>query len=162
MNLSKKIVLLGHFGVGKTSLIRRFVDNAFSEDYLVTVGVHIKKKEVTIKDTTFNLIIWDVEGNTSIEKARSSYLLGTHGFFYVFDVTRPETYENLTEELKYLDSHFPNVPYTLVGNKYDLIENENLEDFFAQQTLFKNCKFTSAKTGNNVEEIFTSLASKLL
>ena len=162
MNLSKKIVLLGHFGVGKTSLIRRFVDSAFSEDYLVTVGVHIKKKEVVVNGTTFNLIIWDVEGNTSIEKARSSYLLGTHGFFYVFDVSRPETFENLAEELKYLEENFPGIPYTLIGNKYDLIENDTSQDYFTQHHIFKNCKFTSAKTGNNVEEVFISLASKLL
>ena len=63
----KKIVLLGHFGVGKTSLVRRYIDSAFSEDYLVTVGVHVKKKDVVVNDEPVTLIIWDIEGNNSIE-----------------------------------------------------------------------------------------------
>ncbi|MEM7185395.1 MAG: GTP-binding protein, partial [Bacteroidota bacterium] len=58
MSLPKKVVLLGHFGVGKTSLLRRFVDEAFSEDYLVTVGVHVKKKAITINEQEVSLIIW--------------------------------------------------------------------------------------------------------
>ena len=102
MSHPKKVVLLGHFGVGKTSLLRRFVEATFSEDYMVTVGVHVKKKEVIIDKEPLTLIIWDIEGNTSIEKARNSYLIGTNGFIYVFDVTRPETYENISKELDYL------------------------------------------------------------
>lgn len=73
MAQTKKIVILGHFGVGKTSLIRRYVDSAFSEDYLVTVGVHVKKKEIDLHDEKVTLIIWDIEGNTAIDKARKSY-----------------------------------------------------------------------------------------
>ena len=68
MNDTKKIVLVGHFGVGKSSLIRRFVKNSFSEDYLVTIGVHILKKEIDINNQQVNLIIWDVEGKENIEK----------------------------------------------------------------------------------------------
>ncbi|MBL4664008.1 MAG: GTP-binding protein [Flavobacteriaceae bacterium] len=157
----KKIVLLGHFGVGKTSLLRRFVDEAFSEDYLVTVGVHVKKKEVLINDQPMTLIIWDIEGNTSIKKARESYLIGTHGFVYVFDITRPETYENLNDELAYLRKHFEEVPVCLVGNKADLFTSEFTESFF-KDTSFENCFFTSAKSGNNVETIFSDIGIKML
>ncbi len=159
MAQSKKIVLLGHFGVGKTSLLRRYVDDAFNEDYLVTVGVHVKKKEITLDNETITLIIWDIEGNTSIDKARQSYLLGTHGFVYVFDITRPETYENLESEFSYLNENFPDVPISLAGNKADLFDSEFTKSFF-KDPHFENCHFTSAKTGDTVDALFRDIAAK--
>ncbi|MDC8006009.1 GTP-binding protein [Aureisphaera galaxeae] len=159
MAQTKKIVLLGHFGVGKTSLLRRYVDDAFNEDYLVTVGVHVKKKDISLENETVTLIIWDIEGNTSIDKARKSYLLGTHGFVYVFDVTRPETYEQLESEFSYLTEKFPNVPVSLAGNKADLFDSEFTKSFF-KDPIFENCFFTSAKTGNTVEDLFKDIAVK--
>ncbi|MCW5519026.1 GTP-binding protein [Aureitalea sp. L0-47] len=157
----KKIVLIGHFGVGKTSLVRRYVDSAFNEDYLVTVGVHVKKKEVTIDEEIVTLIIWDIEGNNSIDKARSSYLLGTHGFIYVFDVMRPETYEDIQSEMDYLEDNYKDIPVCMVGNKSDLFTEEFNQDFFNDQ-VFKNCYFTSAKTGDKVEDLFIELAKRTL
>lgn len=157
----KKIVLLGHFGVGKTSLVRRYVDSAFNEDYLVTVGVHVKKKDVTIGDEKVTLIIWDIEGNNSIEKARSSYLLGSHGFIYVFDVMRQETYEDVQAEMDFLEHHHKEVPVCLVGNKSDLFTDEFNRDFFSSE-VFNNCYFTSAKTGDKVEDLFLDMAERTL
>jgi small GTP-binding protein len=60
MNNSRKVVLVGHFGVGKSSLVRRFVQNTFSDNYIVTIGVHILKKEIKINDLDLTLIIWDL------------------------------------------------------------------------------------------------------
>jgi small GTP-binding protein len=157
----KKIVLLGHFGVGKTSLVRRYIDSAFSEDYLVTVGVHVKKKDVLVNDEPVTLIIWDIEGNNSIEKARSSYLLGTQGFIYVFDITRQETYEDIGSEMNFLKEHHENVPVCLVGNKSDLFTEDFTKDFFTDE-VFDDCHFTSAKTGDNVEALFLDLAKRTL
>lgn len=161
MSHPKKVVLLGHFGVGKTSLLRRFVDEAFSEDYLVTVGVHVKKKEILIDQQALTLIIWDIEGNTAIEKARESYLIGTNGFLYVFDITRPETYENIQKELDYLKEHFPKTPVCVVGNKADLFTSEFNAEFFTE-TAFEKCHFTSAKLGTDVELLFSDIAKKML
>jgi small GTP-binding protein len=87
MNKPKKIVLVGHFGVGKSSLIRRFVKNEFSDDYMVTIGVHILKKEVTLEKENYTLVLWDIEGKESIKDVRETYLLGTSGFIYVFNPT---------------------------------------------------------------------------
>ena len=157
MSRSKKIVLLGHFGVGKTSLIRRFIDDDFSEDYLVTLGVHVKKKNLKINNEDFTLIIWDIEGNTSISRARKSYLVGSHGFLYVFDVTRPETFENIKEEMNFLDENYPNIPVCKIGNKSDLIDSEEVREFFRQDD-FKDCDFTSAKVGDNVENVFLKIS----
>ena len=161
MTHSKKVVLLGHFGVGKTSLLRRFVDEAFSEDYLVTVGVHVKKKEVTIGDVKVSLILWDIEGNTSIDMARNSYLLGTHGFVYVFDITRPETYQDIEKEFEYLAAKFPSVPVCLVGNKADQFDGSFTREFFKDEH-FNSCFFTSAKTGEKVDELFADIATRTL
>ncbi len=157
----KKIVLLGHFGVGKTSLVRRYIDSEFSEKYLVTVGVHVKKKDVIIDDEKITLIIWDIEGNNSIEKARSSYLLGTQGFIYVFDINRRETYENIQKEMDYFNSNFTGIPVCVVGNKCDLFTGDFTQDFF-KNVVFNDCHFTSAKTGDNVEALFHDMAKRTL
>ncbi|GER60129.1 GTP-binding protein [Patiriisocius marinus] len=162
MTTSKKIVLLGHFGVGKSSLIRRFVENTFSENYKVTIGVHIFKKVVEVSNSdSISLIIWDLEGQDDIKKTRSSYLLGTNGFIYVFDLSRPITFENLNSELEFLKENFPNIPVKVVGNKMDLVTKLYLKDYsevFGHLVDF----FTSAKTGSRVDNLFSKLAKELL
>ncbi|KAB8155905.1 GTP-binding protein [Kordia sp. TARA_039_SRF] len=159
---SKKIILLGHFGVGKSSLIRQFVENTFTTDYKVTIGVHILKKEVKISpEETVSLIIWDLEGYDDIRKTRASYLLGTHGFIYVFDVTRPATFENLKDDITYLTNQYANTPLKIVGNKADLVTKTYLKenkDMFAVAPDF----FTSAKTGDKVDDMFIALAKELV
>jgi len=162
MTASKKIVLLGHFGVGKSSLIRRFVENEFSEDYIVTIGVHISKKIISINETdSASLIIWDIEGHDDVKKARASYLLGTHGFIYVVDLSRPVTFKNLETELSYLNEKFPKIPLKVVGNKKDLVTKQHIEQYSTILTPFIDY-FTSAKTGNRVELLFSKLAKELL
>lgn len=161
MSQPKKIVILGHFGVGKTSLIRQFVDSQFSEDYLVTVGVHVKKKSVKIDDNDITLVIWDIEGNTSIDKARKSYLLGSHGFIYVFDITRPETYANLKDQLEYLEKEYASVPVVVLGNKSDQFGTSISKEYFNTKD-FKECLFTSALTGENVDNAFIKLTKKII
>ena len=162
MSISKKIVLVGHFGVGKTSLMRRFIDNAFSEEYKVTLGVQIQKKVVTLNNSTeVSLIIWDLEGNVSITKTRRSYLLGSQSFLYVFDATRTETFENINAEIDYINEHYPTAIVKIIGNKSDLVNHKSLKD------VLKNKKvpydyLTSAKTGENVNEMFQELAQKLI
>ncbi len=162
MSKAKKIVLIGHFGVGKTSLIRRFVENTFTKDYKVTIGVHISKKEVEITDeASITLVIWDLEGLDDISKIRTSYLLGTHGFIYVFDLSRPATYENLDTELQYLKNNYPNIPTKVVGNKMDLVNKAFIKQnsaIFDPHVDF----FVSAKLGSRVETLFSKLAEALI
>ena len=161
MSDSKKIVLVGHFGVGKSSLIRRFVMNAFSDDYKVTIGVQILKKEITIEGKNLTFIIWDIEGKEALEQIRPSYLLGTSGFIYVVDPTRETTYENLNSEIDYLKSNFKNAAILSVANKSDLIDIKTFEDKLKQNNLSINF-YSSAKTGENVELIFEQLGINLL
>lgn len=162
MTKSQKIVLIGHFGVGKTSLIRRFVENTFSEDYKVTIGVHISKKSIDVsEEDSISFIIWDLEGQDDIKKTRSSYLLGTNAFIYVFDLSRPVTFENLGSEIQFLEENHPNIPVKVVGNKMDLVNKEYLTQY---NDVFKSLVdfFASAKTGSRVESLFSKLAKELI
>jgi len=161
MNSSKKVVLVGHFGVGKSSLVRRYVQNTFSDSYIVTIGVHILKKEIKIDEMDLTLIIWDIEGKDDIQKVRSSYLLGTSGFIYVVDPTRPQTFERFNEEMDFITTNFPTSKLVSVANKVDLI---NLEDF-KEVLKEKNIQidyFASAKLGTEVENVFQTIGMKMI
>ena len=161
MSVSKKIVLVGHYGVGKSSLIRRFVQNIFSDSYQVTIGVHILKKTVSYKGEEITLVLWDIEGKENINQSRASYLLGTSGFIFVIDPTRDTTYQNLKEELIFLEKNYPKVPVIKLVNKSDLINIEEFQKVLAIQNLEIDF-FSSAKTGENVENVFMQLVSKML
>ncbi|MEO0836337.1 MAG: ADP-ribosylation factor-like protein, partial [Cyanobacteria bacterium J06642_3] len=90
--ISKKICLLGDFNVGKTSLVRRFVEDTFSDRYLTTVGVKISRKSMTVSTEQdihqVNLLVWDLEGNTKFKSITPSYLKGASGSIIVADLTR--------------------------------------------------------------------------
>src|SRR5260221_1250725 len=91
--VQKKICVLGGFGVGKTSLVKRYVQSIFSEAYLTTVGVKIDKKTVDLSDRIVHLILWDVAGEDDISSLRMSYLHGSAGYVLVADGTRRSTLE---------------------------------------------------------------------
>lgn len=160
MSNAKKIVLLGAFNVGKSSLIRRFVQNIFTDDYIVTIGVHILKKTIISDNIEKTLIIWDIEGKEDVQTVRQSYLQGSSGFIYVIDPTRIHTYQNMNNEIKFISKNYPKVPIITVANKSDLI---NLDDFKKQLSDLDITinYFTSAKIGDNVELLFEDLVSKI-
>lgn len=158
--ISKKVVIVGHFGVGKTSLIRRFVEDVFSEDYKVTIGVHILKKSVSVNEQEVNLILWDTEGTDDIEEIRKAYLLGTHGFIFMCDVTRKSTYQNIESQTNYLKTNFNNVPILCVGNKSDLLPKGSIGD--KKEELDFLDMIVSAKEGNNVQRLFEKIAKLLI
>ncbi len=162
MKLSKKVVLLGPFGVGKTSLFRRFIDNEFSEGYKVTLGVQIKKKVIQLPDgRELSMIIWDTEGHSnSVEDTRRSYLLGSHAIIYVFDLTREDTYKDLYKDLEYLKNTYSKVIIKVLGNKLDLVHEKEMK----ANLLELNIPFdylTSAKTNKNVQDFFSDLAKEI-
>ncbi len=162
MKLSKKVVLLGHFGVGKTSLFRRFIENEFSEEYKVTLGVQIKKKVIQLPDgRELSMIIWDTEGHSnSVEDTRKSYLLGSHAFIYVFDLTREDTYKNLNQDLAYLKETYNKVIIKTIGNKVDLVSEKIAVKNLKELNIPFDC-LTSAKTNKNVKNFFLDLAEEI-
>ncbi len=161
MNSSKKVVLVGHFGVGKSSLMRRFVQNTFSDNYIVTIGVHILKKEIKIEELNLTLVIWDIEGKDDIQKVRSSYLLGTSGFIYVIDPTRSQTYERFNEEIDFLKTTYPTSKIVSVANKSDLIDIEEFKKLLEQKNISIDY-FASAKEGIEVENLFQTIGLKMV
>ncbi|MBT8281257.1 MAG: GTP-binding protein [Muriicola sp.] len=161
MQKSKKVVILGHFGVGKTSLIRRFVSDQFSDQYKVTIGVHITKKVVELsKDESISMILWDLEGTDTLEQIRDAYLLGTHGVIFVFDISRPSTFQHMNRDLQIVSKKVPKRPLLVIGNKKDLIQEEEVGNILEKHSVTYDY-LTSAKTGDTVEAAFLSLATLL-
>ncbi len=159
--ISKKIVLTGCFGVGKTSLFNRFLYQKFSEKYLSTIGVKVDKKVVEIDGRKISLLIWDVAGEVAQEKVPQSYYLGASAVIYVFDLTRPSTYLNMQSDLDYLGKMLKSVTLKVVGNKVDLVTAEQIGMVEAELPHPADC-LTSAKTGENVEALFLSIGKELL
>ena len=157
--ISKKIVITGHFGVGKTSLFNRFLSNTFNEKYLTTIGVRVDKKTVTIDGEEIALVIWDLAGEVSQEKVPRSYFLGSSAIVYVFDLSRPATFSRLNDDIKYIESVLPGVLIRKVGNKKDLVNDETLKKIHSET---HPDFFTSARTGENVEELFMGIGKSLL
>ncbi len=159
--VSKKVILLGHFGVGKTSMIKRFVYHKFSKEYMTTIGVKIDKKVIKIGDTELSMIIWDIAGESTHTRIPQSYKLGSHGAIYVVDVMRPSTYENIDSEIKSLKKIMPALPIVKVANKTDLLVENEASELYKDLPLdqYIHC---SAKTGEHVEKIFGLLAKQML
>ena len=159
--IAKKVLLVGNFGVGKTSLIRRFVLSEFSEDYISTIGVRVSKKVVEYKNETIKLMIWDVAGTNGDEKIPKAYFLGASAAMFVFDLSREETYLTINDNLKMVEELSGLKNITIVGNKKDLLSEEELE------TVINNISvnidlITSAKEDENVEDAFMQLTANTL
>ena len=161
--VQKKICMLGGFGVGKTSLVKRYVQSVFSESYLTTVGVKIDKKVVEVQDRLVNLILWDVAGEDDISSVRMSYLRGSSGYVLVADGTRPSTLEVALSLKKRVAEDCGPLPFVLLLNKSDLKDDWAITDT-ALDDLRQNGVSTrpsSARTGEGVEEAFKELAVRL-
>ena len=159
--ISKKIILTGSFGVGKTSLFNRFIYQQFSDKYLTTIGVKVNNKTIKIEDESISMMVWDIAGEVSQDKVPASYFLGASGIIYVIDLSRPLTFLNIESDIQFLRDLLPNSTIIIVANKKDLVTEEQLETI--RQELA--CPFdysTSAKTGENVEELFIEMGKRLL
>ncbi|UCE36513.1 MAG: GTP-binding protein [Thermoplasmata archaeon] len=173
-NVEKKVCLLGDWGVGKTSLIRRYVYNAFDDHYLSTLGVKVSKKGFLIKDfkkrpflkVNLTMLIWDLVGQRGFQYLQASAFKGTNGALVVCDITRPETISAMEKWVSSIFAETKPIPLIFLVNKVDLTENgvplelkadiEKLVDKYHGQ-FFP----TSAKTGMNVEEAFQTIGKIL-
>ncbi len=160
--LQKKICMIGDFGVGKTSLVSRFVRETFSEKYLTTVGVKIDTKLVKLVDgREIKLILWDIAGNNTLTTATSSYLRGAAGFLLVVDGTRRLTWESALNLRELLVKELGEKPFVILLNKADLEDQWEMDEEVIQEKKQQGWQLfiTSAKTGMNVEKAFIELAS---
>ncbi len=155
--IRKKILLLGDFSVGKTSLVRRYVDGAFDDKYLTTIGVKISKKMFNIEGIESEMLIWDVEGSTPSKKISLGYYKGASGAIFVADITRRDTVNNLKEHIDIFLNENPDAKYLIAYNKSDMLNDIARENIVLDENTF----FTSAKEDSNVEELFTQLMKKI-
>ncbi len=159
--VQKKVCLLGEFAVGKTSLVRQFVDGKFDDKYLSSIGVKISRRPMQREGYALNLLIWDLAGGDIKKPQQSRYLRGAAGALLVCDLTRAETLEAIHEYATLLHSMQPDAALLLIGNKVDLTDEQVISVEMLQETavsLQAAHTITSAKTGNNVEHAFTLLA----
>lgn len=167
-----KICLVGDIGVGKTSLIRRYVLDLFDDKYIATIGTKVTKKNVvttnpvTNEEEEITLLIWDIMGQPSFrEILREAYFYGAQGALCVCDITNRDTFAELRYWIKALTATAGPVPMVMLGNKKDISTNtpvsiEDLEVF--AKKFDSDALLTSAKTGENVEEAFAIILQKTL
>ena len=160
----KKICRLGGFSVGKTSLVKRYVESVFSETYLTTVGVKIDKKTVTLGDKTVHLILWDLAGEDDMASLRLSYMRGSAGYVLVADGTRPATLEMALSLRKRVETEHGPLPFALLINKNDLREQWAVTDNDLEKLRSDGwwVRSSSARTGEGVDDAFTDLATRVV
>ncbi|CAD8110936.1 unnamed protein product [Paramecium primaurelia] len=161
-----KFILIGDTGVGKSCLLLQFIDKRFRQKHEVTIGVEFGAKLIELDGLNIKLQIWDTAGQESFRSITRSYYRSAAGAIVVYDITKRESYENVArwmEEVK--QNGNPKLSMLLVGNKGDL-ESERQISYNEAQQFAKECGIdffeTSAKTSNNVEEIFTKMAQIIL
>jgi Ras-related protein Rab-5C len=165
-----RIVLLGEATVGKTSLLRRYTENAFDENYKQTIGTTFATKDVDTQDKEGNsrkvrLSIWDMGGQSTYRELRRQYMKGASAAIIVYDVTKPETFMAMNNWFESFREVCPEAPVVISANKIDLIKERMvppepglmLRDWF-QAEYFE----TSAKEGTAVIDVFTRCAEVIL
>lgn len=159
----RKVCLLGDGGVGKTSLIGRYVFDCFSDEYIVSFGTKVTKKVIEYEDVELTLMIWDILGQKSNKSLHAAYYSGANGALVVCDCSREETLEHLpswAEEFQAVVGKKPIIP---IANKSDLgqqLRTDRVSEIAAR--LGREFLFTSAKSGSGVQGAFESLGRNIL
>jgi len=169
--IKRKICLLGDPAVGKTSLIRKFIFDIFSDEYISTVGTKVSKKEIEVEinkldlKITLTLMIWDILGQSAYQSLHSMFYRGASGGLIVSDWTRPNIFSSMEKWVTSLHKVIGEVPVIFLVNKVDLdshpeFRQEDIDDLKKKYNTFSFS--TSAKTGLNVEDAFSSLSKMLI
>jgi small GTP-binding protein len=158
-----KVCLLGDGAVGKTSLVRRFVFDAFDDKYLMSFGTKVSKKTVIFDDIEVNLMVWDILGQRTQKSLHAAYYRGAAGALAVCDFTRRDTFESLSSWIDGFLSVAGQVPITILANKSDLDRVFSIAEVkaFGDQ-IGSPAIETSAKTGDNVENAFAEITRRMV
>ncbi len=166
IKIAKKVVVIGDAAVGKTSLIKRYVKDEFDDRYLNTIGAKVMKKSVGVNkpDTgeivDLKMILWDIAGQETFDTVKKAYYRGASGAIVVCDSTRRETMEHMHKWIENLFDMSDVIPMILIVNKTDL-ESEfqfSVDDVISEYAPYGSVVHsTSAKTGDNVDQIFHEL-----
>lgn len=160
-----KILLLGNGHVGKTSLVNRFVDDKFTQEYLHTIGLQPSQKYLSLNNKYICLSIFDIAGDKSVKALREMFYRGSKGALVTFDLTNQTSFDDITKWHKEAKKVSKDQLFVLVGNKNDLdnrvIKKEDAKELAAKLKCVDYIE-TSALTGDFVEETFKSLGEKIL
>jgi small GTP-binding protein len=162
--MQKKICMLGGFAVGKTSLVRRFVSNVFSDHYHTTIGVTVEKKSVMANNRDVMLMLWDLYGEDEFQRVRDSYLRGSSGYILVMDGTRKTTLDTALALQEMATGAIGAVPFVSIINKADVRSEWEIDERAIEQLRERGWPvlFGSAKLGQGVEELFALLATQVV
>ena len=161
-----KILVLGDITVGKTTLILKYVDNFTPDVYISTLGVDYKTKYIEYNDAKVTLQIWDTAGQERYKVITKSFIKGTDGIIFMYDITQKESFINIKKWIQETEEENPNgSKKIIVGNKIDLEENRQVTEEMKE----KLCKDLdvdlieiSAKKGIDVDKVFDLLVKKIL
>jgi len=160
-----KLVLIGDTGVGKSCLLLRFADDAFTESYISTIGVDFRFRTVKVEGKTVKLQIWDTAGQERFRTITSAYYRGADGIIMVYDVTSQESFDHVSDWLAEVNRYAnEGTCKLLVGNKSDMedkvVTTQSAKDY--ADSLGIPFLETSAKNATNVEEAFLTMAGELI
>ena len=161
-----KIITIGDTGVGKTSILRRFVDNKFQKNYLATIGIDYKAKVININNLEIKLKIWDTAGQERFQNITGQYYKSADGIALVFDVTDSASFQKLREWMDSISANTQqnNIGLVLLGNKCDIKTRNVTTEMGNQMAQELNIKYfeTSALTGQGINEAFDYLARVIM
>ncbi len=162
-----KIIIGGDGGVGKTTMLHRYVNGTFLFDSKMTIGADIFHKVITLKEgAVCSLQLWDFGGQDRFRFILDSFVKGAAGAFLMFDLTNYMSFHNLPNWIKIVRKDDPTLPILLLGSKYDLVDSITVDDEYVREFIEDNnisgyCK-VSSKTGYNINVVFESLISKII
>lgn len=160
-----KLILLGDISVGKSSIIGRYIDNSFSDDYQCTLQVEMKTKIIDIDlDTRVKMNIWDTVGQEKFRNLTKQYYRNCQGAIIAFDLTRKDSFDGVQKWIDDLEDYNANIPILIVGNKSDLIKerevnNDDIEMFVKNKYKYYD---VSAKNGSNISLAFDKIRSEII
>ena len=161
-----KVLTTGDGGVGKTTLLYRYVNGIFLEDTKITIGVEFFLKRVILNETNIILQLWDFGGQDRFQFMHNHYTEGAKGAILMYDLTRPITLDNLDYWVNLCRKDNPNIPIIFIGGKSDVVNTviikENTIENLIKKYSFCDYLEISSKTGENVEKVFEILAENLI
>ena len=161
-----RIMLLGDSNVGKTSILKRYCKNQFSESYISSVGIDFETKYIKVDEKTINLQIWDTAGQERYKVICKNYYNKGDGFIIVYDITNKRSFDsivNWVEDIKELASN--DNKNIILGNKCDLESERKINKEEGDNLAKKyNCQFfeVSAQNGKNIDKSFLCLVQSIL
>ena len=165
--LKFKIIIIGDSGVGKTSMLLKYVDDYFPETHIATIGVEYKTKTLIKGKYKISLNIWDTAGQERFKSITKTFFNNTTGALFVYDITKRASFSGPTGVKNWIKDtkEYDKFDSIIVGNKIDL-EKKRVINFSELKELGVKNKMdffeTSAKTGKNINEVFDKLVDNII